>query len=303
MPSSYLVQTVTAQVDNSGNATAVLKPDVGQYWAPALVRVATGQTPRNNQFNDVVYNVAARATLYHGAVNNLNSTSYIDDTYQGSGDASSIIAGTIVLYGEAITVQWADGIPGDVAILTVYGRSSDNLIELQQQLSPVPGTRFSGGSGNAMVWDYNNFFLPGTPFGAGGTSIINTPPVFDLPGDALAEVIYAEVAIATNATAGSRVVGLIGTSVIDGNTSTVFRVNNGNAQTAGLTRTYAWGQGVPSTIATPTGVIGTSIPGRAILLPGSRITLDFSGGNVSDQWNNFQVTYRQYKTLTKVSYT
>jgi hypothetical protein len=288
MPTAYLVKTVSAQIDANGNATCVLKPDVGQYWAPSLVRVATRVTPQNTSFS-----VSSTATLYHGSVSVLDSTTYIDNTYQGSTDSSSVIAGTIVLFGEAITCAWSQGTTGDVAIMTVYGRSADNLVELQDQLSPVPGTRFAGGSGNAMQWEYNNFSLT-------SGNLSSSPPVFTLPGDALCEIIYAEITTTNSATVANRIVGLDAKGIIQGANATLMRAINGTLRTASLTSTYVWGQGIGLGSG---GVFSAPIPLRCILLPGFQITVENINGAVGDTWTNFQVNYRQYQTLTTVSYT
>lgn len=290
MSSTYLVKTISAKVDSfTGIATAVLKPDVGEYWAPDLIRIATGITPQNTEFS-----VAPHATLYHGANTILNSTTYIDDTYLGSADASSICAGTIVLYGEAITCVWDTATGNDIAVMTVYGRSATTLVELQEQLSPVPGARFAGGTGNAMVWLYNNFVLPGPGL------ITANPPVFVLPGDALCEIVYAEVTTVNSATVANRIVALDGFSQVDGSTATVFRVANGSLRTANLTSLYTWEQGASVVSG---GLFSTALPFRNMLTPGSTVTIESFNGAANDTWNNFQVTYRQYQSLANVSFT
>jgi hypothetical protein len=289
MSGTYLVQTIAAKSNTSGGATAVARPDVGQFWAVDLVRVSTGKTPQNTAFQ-----VSSHCTIYHGAVSTLNSSTYVDDTYQGSSDASSIIAGTVILYGQAVTAVWDVVDSDDIALMTIYGRSFTTLQELQDALPLVPGTRFAGGTGNAMVWEYNNFEL------SGPGNITAAPPVLTLPGDALAEIIYAEVTTTNSATVANRIVALDGFSTIDGNNSTVFRVANGSLRTANLTTTYTWGQGVSVVNG---GIFSTSLPLRNILLPGSTVTIENINGAAGDTWSNFQVTYRQYQTLTKVSFT
>lgn len=295
MSTLYLTKTVSAVADSNGNATAILRPDVGQYWAPAQVRVSTDQSLSLN----ANFAVSAFCTLYQGSVASQGFTTFIDSTFSGSGDTSSLIAGTIVMYGESITAVWMNADPGKVCILSVYGRSGDNLIELQSQLSPIPGARFSGNVGNLMTWNYNSDLTPGGP------SSPTTPPSFVTPGDTLTEVIYSEITYASNAAAANRIVGLRADAVIDGLASTLFRVNNGAAQTLGITRVYTFmpevsNSNIPATL---TGVASTALPDKCILPPSTTIAPEFSGFIAADQWSNWKLTYRSYNSLIKVGLT
>lgn len=299
MSTLYFSQTVSAVADIFGNATAILRPDVGQYWAPAQVRISTDQLRVPTDLNPN-FSVQAQCTLYHGAVSNQGFTTYIDSTFNGSGDTSSLVAGTIVMYGEALTVVWSNVEPGNTCILSVYGRSGNNLVELQEQLSPIPGARFAGNAGNLMSWTYNSDVEPNTGLGP------NFPPTFATPGDTLTEITYAEITYTSNAAAANRIIGLKATAIIDGLTSTLFRVNNGAAQALGTVRTYTFSPGVSNTTAIPatgTGIVSTALPEKCILPPTTLVIPEFSGFVAADQWTNFSLTYRSYNSLTTVGIT
>lgn len=128
-------------LDSSGNGVIRLRPDTGQYWAPLFVRVSTGS--RNTP--------VAYCALYHGSPGvPVQQSQFIDDTFLGSGDTSSMIAGTPVVPGEALIFSFQGGSPGDTAIATVYGMQSDvppNLGILPQ----VPGTHFTGHASTEIV--------------------------------------------------------------------------------------------------------------------------------------------------------
>lgn len=129
----YLNKSGSVQLDASGNGTVTLRPDVGQWWAPKFLRVSTllQKTP------------VAYCAVYQGAVTIKNQTTFIDDTFLGSGDSTSIISGTVVIYGEAITAVWTGGNPGDTAVLTLYGINSSVPPSIGEMPS-VPGTHFAG---------------------------------------------------------------------------------------------------------------------------------------------------------------
>lgn len=133
MRSDYLQVSGSVQLNASGGGTVTLKPDVGQFWTPRFVRVAT-----LNQSAPLPY-----CAVYHGAVTVRNQTTFIDDTYMGNGDTSSIVAGTVTQFGEAITAVWSGGTPGDTAVLTVYGSSQDTPPSVSDMPS-TPGTHFAG---------------------------------------------------------------------------------------------------------------------------------------------------------------
>lgn len=134
MTSTVLNKTLPTTLDANGNGLIVLRPDVGQNWAPLFVRVSTGSraTPQ------------AYCALYHGSPGvPVQQSQFIDDTFTAAGDTSSIISGTPVVFGEALLFQFLAGSPGDTAIATVFGLQSDlppNLDLVPQ----VPGTHFSG---------------------------------------------------------------------------------------------------------------------------------------------------------------
>lgn len=288
MSTTYLQRTVSASADASGNATARMSPDVGEFWAPSIVRVSTGITPQNNNNANSSY-----AALYHGSIGAANSTTFLDDTFLGSGDASSVIAGTIVMFGEAITVQWKNVSPGDICILIVYGRSGDNLVELQSILSPVPGAKFSGNSGNAMLWDYNDQVV------AGPNPI--SVPFFVTPFNLLCELTYVQFNITTTV-ATARAFGLTAT-VFDGVTNVpLFSAFTNSTQSTISTLTYSFSQG-----QLPYGFnaqVGASIPSKMILPPGTSILVKPSlPPSVDATWSNLFLVYRQYKSLSKVSFT
>lgn len=302
--STYLVKTVSTVAKASGDAFALLKPDVGQFWAPSIIRVSTGKTPQNTPVippGGTNIN-ASYCAVFHGATNQANSSTFLDDTSLGSGDSSSIVAGTIVLYGESIMAQWTNVTAGDVCLLTIYGRSSDNLPALQQELSPIPGARFTGNSGNAMVWDYNDFALagPGAFTGVGpalGASFVT-------PANLLCELVCVRYTATTDATVGARVFGVQG-SFFDGTQIVpLFQAINPNGHAAGTTLRHTFSPGVVAYLSgtSPSGQAGAPVPSRLILPPLSTIQAIGVANGVGDTWSNFAVSYRQYRTLGKVSF-
>lgn len=134
MSSTTLSKLDSTQLDSSGNGTITLRPDVGQNWAPLFVRVSS-----NIQATPVPY-----CAVYHGSPGvSPQSSQFIDDTFLGNGDSSSMIAGTPVLYGQAIIFQFKNGTPNDIVTASVFGMQSDlppNLDLVPQ----VPGTHFAG---------------------------------------------------------------------------------------------------------------------------------------------------------------
>src|SRR6476619_5108285 len=143
MTIGYLTQTVSSTSDANGFAVAQLAPDTGEYWAPSLVRVGSSN---NQPAPTPLY-----AALYHGASNVIDYTTFLDETYLGFGDTSSVIAGTIVQRGEALTVKWRGGTPGAVATLSIFGRNASTLPEVAGVLSPVPGARFRGADQSTLL--------------------------------------------------------------------------------------------------------------------------------------------------------
>lgn len=154
----YLNRSGSVQLDINGNGTVTLRPDVGQWWAPKFVRVSTliQQTP------------VAYCVVYHGAVTVKNQTTFLDDTFLGNGDSSSIVSGTVVQFGEAITAVWTGGNPGDTAVLTLYGISSSVPPSIGEMPS-VPGTHFAGHLNTEVLTK-----LAGVPVGSPVTMPANT---------------------------------------------------------------------------------------------------------------------------------
>lgn len=132
--STTLSKTDSCQLDGLGNGLITLRPDMGQNWAPLFVRVSTA-----TRVSPVAY-----CAVYHGSPGvPVQQSQFIDDTFTGSGDTSSMIAGTPVLFGEALLFQFQNGTPGDTAIATVYGQNS-SLPPNLDLVPQVPGTHFQG---------------------------------------------------------------------------------------------------------------------------------------------------------------
>lgn len=142
MTITALREVSTTTLDANGNGTVTLTPDVGEYWAPLLIAVAT-----TTSLTPVPY-----CAVYHGSPGVAPSNSqFIDDTFTGNADSSSVISGTNVQYGEAIIAVFRGGTPGDTASVTVYGQTSD--IPSNLSLGPqVPGTRFSGHAATEIMF-------------------------------------------------------------------------------------------------------------------------------------------------------
>lgn len=149
MTIGYLVRTKSVTLDANGNGKVVLAPDTGEYWAPNFVRVSTVSRAKS----------IAYCALYQGAINAADATTFIDETYLGNGDVSSIASGTIVQRGEAITAQWVGATAGDVAIVSLYGRVCDNLPEIANVLSTIPGARFQA-SNAATLTNIDTVYVP-----------------------------------------------------------------------------------------------------------------------------------------------
>ena len=131
--SDYLTKSASVVLDSNGNGTINLVPDVGQYWTPKLVRVST----------TLLSSPVAYCAIYEGAVTIKSQSTFIDDTSAGSGDTTSMVAGTVVQFGEAITAVWIGGNPGDTAIISVFGVSC-NTPPSVSDLPTTPGTHFAG---------------------------------------------------------------------------------------------------------------------------------------------------------------
>lgn len=306
MTTTYLVQAATATIAADGTATVTFRPDVGQFWAPSMVRVSTRVGPTTiPTFNPTVN--ASYCALFHGSSSpgSIDSTAFLDDTFKGQGDTSSVIAGTVVLFGEVIVVKWADAVPGVTAMAIVYGRTSDSLVELQGQLSPVPGAKFSGNNANALVWDYDADVAAGSPpnnrFLGAGPAI--TQRLFITPPNAVLELISITATITSDATVGTHIYGCQASAVsLAGADTLLFRTLTLPGQAAGNAEVYTWSSGVPSYVQ---GGIGAStIPAGIVLPPSSKVALISAGVlGATDAWTNWSTVYRLFNTLGKVTFT
>lgn len=164
MTIGYLVRTASVTLDSQGNGSITLGPDTSEYWAPNFVRIGTNSTNKTVSY----------LGLYQGAIGVQDATTFIDETYLGNGDISSVVAGTIVQRGEAISVSWTGGTPGAVGILTVYGRVAGTLPELASVLGTIPGARFQG-SNSVLLAGIDIYYLQGQGFSVPVNSTINSP--------------------------------------------------------------------------------------------------------------------------------
>lgn len=145
MTLTYLnAQTKSAVLDANGNATIAVGPDgTSQYWLPVLTRVST-LSPQSATVNPPIKSLVPYCAVYLGTPGTTNPTAFIDDTYTGDSDASSIISGTVIPFGQTILANFLAGTPGDTAILTVYGFSSDTPPTTTDLGTLPPGTHFAG---------------------------------------------------------------------------------------------------------------------------------------------------------------
>lgn len=287
MTSAYLTQTVSGVVQADGTAMALVAPAVGQYWAVAAVKVGAGKQPQFNTGAQYPY-----CALFIGATGIYDGSTFIDDTTLGSGDISSVMSASIVIFGTQITARWQSGAPGDTVTMVIFGRSYDSLVQLQSELAPVPGTRFAGTTGNASVWTY------GTIVDNAVHSFATSFPLFTVPGNAQAEVISFKYTVTTGATAINRSVGVRATFV---NGADVFRVFSINVQGANGVVAYSFTQGLDNN------GIGSNqwapIPQRLILPSGAQFfSIVNSLQAAQDTWTAFTCVYRQYTSYTNVSF-
>lgn len=131
----YLIISRAATFNAAGVATVVLTPDVGQYWAPTFCRVATNSS--TSQTYCAVYQGGGAVVVQDG-------TTFVDDTFQGNSDSSSMIAGTVTQYGEQIVASWTGGITGQVAYFSIYGMSGNVPPALGLSVPQVAGQHFAG---------------------------------------------------------------------------------------------------------------------------------------------------------------
>lgn len=294
MTLSYLEKVTGGQLDPSGNGILTLSPDVGQFWAPSLVSVSAATNPKTTPFTN-----QPLVTLFRGTSGQNLYSSYIDDTYNGCGDTSSVLAGSAIQYGQSITAVFAKGTISDSVTMSVYGRSSDSLVELQSVLSPIPGNRFAGNAGSTMVWEYNNFL------NAGPGDMSTAPPTWVTSPNLLCELVCVQYKVATSATVANRFYGMSATALQDATNQQLFIAFNGQAHTAGTSVTYTFAPGLNNFAMGLSGAAftGTSLPSKLILPPSSTVIAARSNAQAGDTWTNFQVVYRQYQTLTKLGYT
>jgi hypothetical protein len=300
---TYLTLTTAAQIASDGTATLTLAPDTGQFWAPSVIRVSTRQTPQNTPNISSSY-----CSLRLGPETAIDATSYLDDTYLGSGDSSSVISGTVVIRGTAIIAQWTNAAPGDTAVLEVFGRTSDTLPELQEVLSPIPGARFSGNNGNLMTWDINQFSVAASTAVGSAALRLNSSTAFHM------EVESVSYTLTTSAVVGSRAAG-VQMTFTDGGPFVPYwtAFNTAFGQPASTVFNYSFSSGInpfalggtgPSTINR----IGGSLPSRPFLpantFTGKSFRLEplVLTSDSGDRISAYTVIYKQYNTLARVGF-
>jgi hypothetical protein len=127
----------------NGASHVTLKPNVGQWWLPSLMRVSTTRNSTATNPNYQVGIVPANSTVYLGKSGINLLASYVDSTVNGSGDNSSVIAGTVMDSTDALTAIWQGGNPLDTAVFEVIGVVSDIPPTLDSALPPASGHPFS----------------------------------------------------------------------------------------------------------------------------------------------------------------
>lgn len=291
MTITYLSKIVSGVADSLGNVSVILRPDVGQFWAPSIVRVTTRLTPQNNP-NETN---ASYCAIFHGSVGaitgfivNIDSSAFLDDTYLGSGDSSSVVAGSVIIPGEGIAATWTDVTPGDTVVLSLSGRSGNDLQELQSVLSPIPGAKFSGNVGNAMLWEYANEAQPGPAA---------FPWTFVTPDNAVIELIGVQYNAITTAAGTARGFGVMA----DFGGLHLFTSFPNGGQPASSTLIYNFSQGQP--VYALVNRVGGSIPSKMILPPSTIVRSAQAGPVVGDTWSQLNIAYRRYSSLSKVSFT
>lgn len=287
MASQYLAKTLSALVKDDGSATVTFSPPVGQYWAVAAMRVSSTTQPQFNFGKAYPY-----CAVFAGPTGVVDASTFMDDTTLGSGDTTSVISGTITSYGESLTASWQFARAGDNAIMTIYGRVYDNLVELQQQLAPVPGARFAGTTANASVWFHQTFHID-----TAGHNFINDPPIFDTPSNSFTEIVSFKYVFSTSAVVANRSMGV---QFLFPPNLDVIRTFAPAVQGAGGNVTYSFAEGVSAVNNGQNQ--GSSLPSRLICPPSSRIQGFGTLVGVADTWANLMVAYRQYTSFTNVSF-
>jgi hypothetical protein len=141
----YLHAVGSMAVDGNGNAVVTLRPDVGQYWAPKFVRVATTRKASSAS-------ITPYCAVYHGAVGQTIPLTFIDDTNLGNGDTSGVISGTVVIPGEGITAQWQNMTPNTTAVMDVYGECYDTPPGIGFAIPETLGPHFFGKNPVPAPW-------------------------------------------------------------------------------------------------------------------------------------------------------
>jgi hypothetical protein len=149
-----ITQTASGVLDASGNGTLTIAPSVGQWWAPLLIRVsADSYGPNANPFQG---SANPYAELYYGAPTILDTSTRVDDTIQGNNDTSGILSGTVVPYGQALTVKWTGGLPRGRMVFVMYGQSSDTAPAFGFSIPQIMGPHFSGKPTSPQAWQAPN---------------------------------------------------------------------------------------------------------------------------------------------------
>lgn len=306
---SAVINPVTKQ------AVATLGPSSSaQIWAPSLVTVTTQIDPVELQFPPAPYLFSPNCTLYRGpggsnvldSQGKINpSLQYVDDTTKGSGDSSSILAGTLLQPGEFLTAVWdnTDQVFNTFtnAAITVFGRTFDNMEEVQGNLSPIPGAKFSGNTSNALPWDY-------------GTEIQSSAQLLGIGYNQVyqftktnVELVSVKFRIQTSATVGNRSYGIIAADA--GELITCYHTNG--LQSASLQREYTfspggsdWNTGASSAVS-PIGRYGNSFSPGIILPGGTTFAIDSTtDGAVApiDTLQYLEINYKQYRNVSKAGF-
>lgn len=150
MRTDYLERIGTASFDVNGQASISIGPDgPNQYWTPKLIHVSTRINTGFSSLGTVAV-IPPTCRVYHNknALIKVSSTvglagAQIDATVNGYNDTSGLISGTVLQFGEAITAIWDGGYTGDIAVLNVYGESSDTPPALGKSIPEVAGPAFS----------------------------------------------------------------------------------------------------------------------------------------------------------------
>lgn len=162
MTLTYLSKYNSVKLDNSGSGVVVLKPETGQYWLPTTVHIGTV----------IVTGAVANVGLFVGAPGVYDSTTRLDFTNQGNNDNSGMVSSHVVFPGQTISAQFFGGVPGDTAVMTVTGTSSDIPPTIGTEPG-IPGTRFGGAPLGVTIFGTPNVNVVNTP----NVSVTNTPSV------------------------------------------------------------------------------------------------------------------------------